>query len=90
MDYLYMSVRQAEFDENTRLRKVFRKHLNLVAEALKDIEWVDSCDKGPGDEEKAILEVLNFKSESAMIDILREESDNLAKLVSRLDARLDD
>lgn len=48
MDYLYSRVQDAEFEENTPERKAFRKHLNLVAKALREIEWADSCDTSPG------------------------------------------
>lgn len=35
-------------------RLAFVAHLRLVAQAMQDIEWVDSCDYGPGDDRKAI------------------------------------
>jgi len=43
---------------NTPLRRAFAKHLRLVAEAMHDIEWVDSGDCGLGDEVAAIEAVL--------------------------------
>jgi hypothetical protein len=46
------------------LRRAFGEHLALVAEAMHDIEWVDSCDYGRGDEHKAILAVVT----PAMVD----------------------
>jgi hypothetical protein len=58
MNYLYSQLQYAEFKEDTHLRKLFREHLNKVAEALHDIEWVDSADYGPGDEEAAIIACL--------------------------------
>ena len=54
MDYLYSKLENAEFSLNTPERKAFAKHLELVAKALHDIEWVDSCDYGKGDENEAI------------------------------------
>lgn len=39
-------------------RKSFGHHLRLVAEALHDIEWVDSCDLGEGDEIKNIMKCI--------------------------------
>lgn len=39
---------------DTPLRRAFQKHLRLVAKAAHDIEWVDSCDYGEGDDEDAI------------------------------------
>lgn len=55
MQYLYQKVEWAEFSENTPERIAFRKHLNLVAKALHDIEWVDSGDCGRGDDAEAIM-----------------------------------
>jgi len=59
MDYLYRHVEDAfisesEHPEANALRAAFRAHLELVAKALHDIEWVDSYDYGPGDECEAI------------------------------------
>ena len=54
MNYLYSKLEYAEFKTDTPERKAFAKHLQLVAKALHDIEWVDSCDYGPGDEDNAI------------------------------------
>lgn len=58
MNYLYSQVECADFRTNTLLRKAFADHLKKVAKALHDIEWVDSADYGPGDEDKAINECL--------------------------------
>lgn len=55
MDYLYLKIENdASFTLNTPERKAFKKHLALVQKALRDIEWVDSCDKGKGDETESI------------------------------------
>jgi len=59
MDYVYRRVedafiRECEHPEANALRAAFRAHLELVAKALHDIEWVDSYDWGPGDECAAI------------------------------------
>lgn len=40
------------------LRQAFSSHLSDVAYAMKAIEWVDSCDRGEGDEVAPILRVL--------------------------------
>jgi hypothetical protein len=59
MNYLYSRLEwEADFEQNTPERKAFAEHLKLVAKALHDIEWVDSCDYGPGDENAAILACL--------------------------------
>lgn len=41
-------------------RAAFQKLLGLVGKAIHDIEWVDSCDYGKGDEDKAIDECFAF------------------------------
>lgn len=59
MNYLYSKVlHNAEFPCDTPEREAFAKHLKLVAQALHDIEWVDSGDYGPGDENAAIAACL--------------------------------
>jgi hypothetical protein len=60
MNYLYSKLEyDATFTANTVERKAFAKHLQLVVKALHDIEWVDSSDYGPGDENKAIRACLH-------------------------------
>lgn len=62
MDYLCFHVTDAAESLSkpiqSELRRQFAEHLKLVAEALHDIEWVDSGDKSPGDENEAIRHVL--------------------------------
>lgn len=62
MDYLYAKILDASFSTNTPLRKAFREHLEKVARACKDIEWVDSCDKARGEEEASILACISPES----------------------------
>jgi hypothetical protein len=59
MNYLYRKLLwECDFDETTPLREAFSRHLIKVAAALKAVEWVDSGDWSPGDEDQAIAEVL--------------------------------
>jgi len=59
MNYLYRRILwESDFEETTELRSEFRRHLVLVAGALMDIEWVDSGDMAPGDEDESIALVL--------------------------------
>ena len=51
MDYLYEQVGIAQFSENTVLRRAMRKHLGKVAAALRAIEWNDSGDGDPDEEQ---------------------------------------
>ena len=59
MDYLYQKLQYASFRETTPERQAFKKHLQLVAKAMHDIEWVDSGDYGPGDDSESIRKCLN-------------------------------
>ena len=59
MDYLYQKLQYAKFAKDTPERLAFAKHLQLVAKAMHDIEWVDSGDCGPGDENESIRKCLN-------------------------------
>lgn len=55
-DYAFIRIAEIRID-NTHTdpkRAAFQKLLTLVADAMHDIEWVDSGDYGYGDEHKAI------------------------------------
>lgn len=62
LDYVYSRVESAASEIAQRAtcleHKAFAAHLLLVARALHDIEWVFSCDFGPGDDLSAIRKVL--------------------------------
>lgn len=67
MNYLYSRVEEAEFKESTPLRRSLRAHLKKVSEALRAVEWVDSGDWGPGDEDGPIRELLAPGAELAQL-----------------------
>lgn len=87
LDYFYFRVQEIA-DEirqraETPLQLAFVKHLEDVATALHDIEWVFSGDYGEGREEEAINKVLgNCKcaEKDIIIDKLKELSKNIEKL----------
>lgn len=61
-------------------RAAFKKLLTLVADAMHDIEWVDSCDYGKGDDHAAIDACFAFMGADPSIitkahayDALREQ-----------------
>lgn len=64
--YDYVSWKIEEFantlsrTEQDPRREAFKKLLSLVANAAHEIEWVDSCDKSPGDEHDSIDAVFAF------------------------------
>jgi hypothetical protein len=84
MNYLYSKVLHcADFPLDTPEREAFAKHLKLVAQALHDIEWVDSGDYGPGDENAAIRACLrpeqpkaepNVEYERGFIDGMQKQA----------------
>lgn len=79
MNYLYCRLENdASFSQHTPERRAFAAHLKLVAKALHDIEWVDSCDYGPGDENKAIRACLGrFATLDVAVQAAREAQEAL-------------
>lgn len=84
MNYLYSRLEcDANFSTNTPQRRAFAKHLQLVIKALHDIEWVDSSDYGPGDENAAIEACL---SKGATLECAIEEAKRvLAELQAEIE-----
>ena len=71
MNYLYSHIQDAEFDLSTPERIAFKEHLNLIAKACKDIEWVDSGDNSEGSEIEFITKCINTKpKEDELITLL--------------------
>lgn len=76
MNYLYSRLEyEANFRQDTPERRAFAKHLELVVKALHDIEWVDSGDYGPGDENAAIRACLG---DAAMLQSVLEQAKEAA------------
>lgn len=75
-DYAYSKIEDlAEAIRPTNpLRKAFKRHLKKVAEACHDIEWVDSCDSGPGDEDAAIRACLGMNASGLVLAEARDEA----------------
>jgi len=65
--YIYMKIAEAadmlETHKDNPLRMAFAIHLRKVAEAMHDIEWVDSRDMAPGEEYPAIVKALDTAEE---------------------------
>ena len=91
MDYLTYKVDDIAIDlqnkNNTPLQRAFGKHLEKVAKALHDVEWVWSGDYGTGDDEEAIKDVLgDVKSEKAL-DILKSDALELIEQLSKFNEK---
>lgn len=78
-NYLYSRIEDASHQVDSRgrttspLRAAFAQHLLLVAEAMRMVEWVDSGDYSPGDENDAIRACLSpgAELEAATADLCR-------------------
>ena len=79
MNYLYSKLEyDATFSTHTPERLAFKAHLAKVAKALHDIEWVDSGDKGPGDENAAIRACL--QADAVLWALVEQAKDVMAAL----------
>lgn len=71
-DYLYYKVEEFAGSIAPRpvsaRRQEFAKLLDLVAKAMHDIEWVDSGDYSPGDEDAALDTVFAWSANIASLD----------------------
>ena len=79
MNYLYSKLEyDATFNTHTPERVAFKAHLAKVAKALHDLEWVDSGDKGPGDENAAIRACL--QPDAVLFTLIEQAKDVMAAL----------
>lgn len=88
-NYVYAQVQDVVdrlLHETKANRRALGRMLEKVPDALKDIEWVDSCDYGKGDEDEAIADALG---ENAKALILREEVAAAREVLGKLQAALD-
>ncbi len=89
MDYLYRRIEDAEFELNTPERIAFKQHLNLIAEACKAIEWVDSGDNSEGSENEFITKCINnldnvVITKDTLTPLLRRQICNLEAQSARI------
>ena len=79
MNYLYSKLEyDATFRTDTPERRAFAAHLVKVAKALHDIEWVDSSDNSPGDENEAIRACLG---DAPVLEAAIEQAHEAAKVL---------
>ena len=87
MDYLYARVEDSRFDTYSPERKAFRKHIFLVAKALKSIEWNDSGD-GDDDEVSNIMVCISKTDVlEAVLEDARRVQRELTKAIQDLNER---
>jgi len=82
-DYAYQRVNQFMEDMHGRgpkgetpLRLAFKSLLECVSAAMHDIEWVDSCDYSPGDEDDAIRRCLFFMRDHDLHALLMPDQED--------------
>lgn len=76
-DYVYhrfQEVGDQLVQEKCPKRKALGLLVQKLAEAMHDIEWVDSHDKGAGAEMESINAALNFNARQAVLKCAIEES----------------
>lgn len=84
-DYICFKIEEIElfgWQTNPR-RAAFQQLLKLVAKAMHDIEWVDSGDYGPGDENAAIDACFTFLNADAETIKKAAAFDSLAGLLEK-------
>ena len=85
MGYLYSSVQDASFRENTPERKALRLHLNKLAKALQAVEWNDSAD-GADNESELIREAIGDRIIlEASIQAAKEAHKDLGEQLARIE-----
>jgi len=73
VDYFIEDVRTKDANPDIeKMRKDFVEHLKNISDAMKAIEWVDSGDRGPGDEIEPIKKCLPY---FARISALKEAAE---------------
>jgi len=86
-DYIYFKIQEAAdrlSHDETPLRRAFGQHMSLVAQAMHDIEWVDSNDKGKGADIKSMKKVLGDTAEAKELEISKEDARKLIKQLENL------
>ena len=89
MNYLYRRIEDVEFKLTTPQRITFKQHLNLVAEACKAVEWVDSGDNSEGSENEFITKCINnldnvVITKDTLTPLLRRQICNLEAQSARI------
>jgi hypothetical protein len=85
--YRHIADMADELRTTTQLRKAFKTHLRKVAVACQQIEWVDSGDNAPGDEDEPIRACLGKNSDAlVMAEVLAEARHAFGELADAIKA----
>ena len=69
-------------------RRAFGELVELCSRAMHDIEWVDSCDYGKGDEIEAIKKALAFNGKEAECGAIYRMLDAAIDLAEKLKSEM--
>lgn len=86
-DYFYGKLEDVSYrlkNETCSYRKALGKLLLKCSNALHDIEWVDSCDKSPGDEIEAIKKALGKNYKELVLSELIEKAESVKSEIDNL------
>jgi hypothetical protein len=88
-DYSYGKVQEMAgqlISSDDPLRVAFANHLRLVAQAMHDVEWVDSGDSAKGSDAEAIQAVLGDSAHRAELPVILDKAE---QLVARFERAID-
>ena len=85
-DHLYYRIEDAAYrlcqKNQPTYRRAFGELLKKCAKAMHDVEWVDSDDLSTGDDEKSIMECINFSDMlRCSVQQAEEVRDELTRLI---------
>ena len=84
-DYICYKIKELKSEirgqESNPRRKAFAELMELVGNAMHDIEWVDSCDYGVGDENESIDKVFSYLSNDPETIIKARSYDEMSKMI---------
>ena len=86
-DYFYSRCKDVAEElsgESCPLRRAFGAHMLIVSEAMHAIEWVDSGDKGSGEEMDLIRKALGDDSKSKEIEVLLSDGRDVIDALEKL------
>lgn len=73
-------------DEKSPLRRALGEHMRLIAHAMHEIEWVDSCDKISPADEIAIRAVFCDLAGNKEMEVLISDAREIIKAMKELGA----
>lgn len=84
-DYAYSKfddVADQLVESKNPLRKALGLQIRLIAKAMHDIEWVDSCDYGQGDDRAAIEAALGKNANAIVLSVVLDEAKRVRDMLA--------